>query len=108
VYVPLDDVRREWLDARGRGTTQLKHLGHHSGIYKDVFGKEFHPQGYLWAEYPESHLVTWGDIIAAKYAVSQPKVTLPGNMDGTYATLILTNPDGHLGDNTQEVLHWMV
>lgn len=108
VYIPLVEVRREWLDTRGRGLQQLHTLGRHSHIYQDVFGREFHPQGFLWVEYPDGHRVTWGDMVAAKHAVIPPQVTLPGNLGGGYATLILTNPDGHLQDSTRELLHWMV
>ena len=108
MYIPLAEVRREWLGARGRGLQQLHCMGHHSHIYQDVFGCEFRPLGFLWAEFPEGHLVTWGDIVAAKHASTQPRVTLPGNLGGGYATLTLTNPDGHLKDSTHELLHWIV
>lgn len=108
VYIPLGEVKEEWLEARGRGIEQLQCLGQHSRIYEDVFGREFRPLGFLWVVYPDGHQVTWGDLIPAKHALSQPLVTLPGNLSGEFATLLLTNPDGHLQDSTQELLHWMV
>lgn len=108
VYVPLGQVRKEWLGTRGRGIEQLRCLGQHSHIYDDVFGFEFRPLGFLWVVYPDGYQVTWGDLIPAKHALLEPRVTLPGNLRGDYATLLLTNPDAHLQDSTQELLHWMV
>lgn len=108
VHIPLAEVRKEWLDSWGCGLQHLYTLGQHSRIYQDVFGREFKPLGLLRVEYPEGQHVTWGDMVVAKHAAVQPQVTLPGNLEGGFATLILTNPDGHLQDNTQELLHWMV
>lgn len=107
VYIPLEEVRSVWLAPRGQGFRQLQTSGLHSNIYNDVFGAVFRPLGFLEVSYSNCH-VTWGDVIPAKDALVQPKVILPHQLKGDYASLILTNPDGHLHDNTQELLHWMV
>lgn len=108
MYVDLTDVRKEWLSPRGRGLQQLRTSGLHCNVYQDVFGCDFWPRDILEVCYQDSHLVTWGDVLQAKLALSQPRVTLPQNMAGKYATLLFTNPDGHLQDHMKEVLHWMV
>lgn len=112
MYVPLDEVEREWLGAcRGRGMHQLKAAGLHSHIFEDVFGREsFQPLGFLNISYSALHRVTWGDIIPAKATLHPPPVvTLPSDMKGNYASLLLTDPDSHLRDtSSQELLHWMV
>ena len=108
VFVPLDEVRREWLGGRGRGLHQLRSLGLHSLIYQDVYGQEFMPQGILGVSYLAGPQVTWGDIVVAKDATAAPQVTLPSDPKHGYATLTLTNPDGHLQQQSQELLHWMM
>lgn len=123
LYIPLEEVRREWLGqeeagsgqgevawlkTKPQGIRQLQVLGHHSNIYQDVFGLDFHPLGFLDISYPSGQHVMWGEVIGAKHTISQPKVTLPDHLASGYATLTLTNPDGHLQDHTQELLHWMV
>lgn len=97
-----------WLSPNGRGMHQLQTSGLHSRIYQDVFGHVFWPRSTLEISYSNCHHVLWGDVIAAKHTSSQPKVTLPSQLKGEYATLVFTNPDGHLQDSTQELLHWMV
>ena len=109
VYVPLEEVRKECLDVRwGRGLHQLETAGNHSNIYQDVFGDIFRPLGFLEVLYPEHNKVSWGNLIEAKNTLSQPQVTLPAHLLGNYATLILTDPDGHLQEGSGELLHWMV
>ena len=108
VHVPLSEVRKAWLGSRGRGMDQLQSAGKHSQVYQDVFGGVFRPGGELGVCYGESDHVAWGDVLAAKLVSSPPKVILPKLLPHQYATLILSNPDGHLQDPMQELLHWMV
>jgi len=108
VYVPLDEVRKVWLGPKGRGLYQLKTAGLHSRIYQDVFGHTFWPLGVLEVSYSNSHQVTWGDMIDAKNTTSPPSVQLPTKLNGEFATLVLSDPDSHLQESSQELLHWMV
>lgn len=108
VLVPLEEVREEWLGPLGRGICQLQTAAHHCNIYRDVFGTVFRPSGFLKVLYSDVHEVTWGDMIPAKHTLHQPRVILPSTLRENYASLTLTNPDGHLQENSQELLHWMV
>lgn len=108
MYVDLAEVRKTWLERRGGGLVQLSTSGKHCHVYQDVFGCEFWPLGCLEVSYSDTHPVTWGDMIPAKQALSEPRVTLPDALSGSYATLLLTSPDGHLQDNMRELLHWMM
>ena len=108
VFVPLDEVKRDWLDPRGKATNQLQTIGIHDHIYQDVFGIVFRPLGFLEVCYMPLHHVKWGDVMPAKNMASAPVVSLPKGLKGKYASLIMTNPDGHLQDSTKELLHWFV
>lgn len=109
VHVPLDEVRHCWLDVRGRGLHQLQTSGTHCHIYQDIFGAEFRPQDFLSISYSDCHPVSWGNLIAAKHTLYPPRIILLSqHLPSGYASLILTDPDGHLLDNTQELLHWMM
>ena len=56
--------------------------------------------------YGAEHEVHRGNIITAEKAGDPPTVTsLPRDC---LSTLLLTNPDGHLLSNNEELLHWMV
>ena len=88
---------------------QLRTSGTHCHIYQDVFGYEFRPVGFLSVSYSEYYPVTWGNLIQAKHALEAPRVELHSlHLPDGYVSLALTNPDGHLLDNTQELLHWMM
>lgn len=87
---------------------QLQCIGEHSHIYQDVFGGVFRPAGELGVCYGDNDHVVWGDVMAAKLTLSPPKVTFPSHLPHQYTTLVLSNPDGHLQDHMQELLHWMV
>lgn len=126
VYIPLNEVKQEWMGPRGHGVDQLRVMGLHSHIYQDAFGMSFLPHGFLGVSYSQVHHVTWGSVLKAKHAQAPPTVMLPYPLTPmnkwgrfiarplcrgpkvNYVTLTLTNPDGHLLDSSQELLHWMV
>ena len=109
MYVPLDDVWRGWTEPRGRGLHQLQTAGEHCHVYQDVFGGLFRPLGFLNISYANAHSVAWGNLIVATDALNPPTVTLQSEqLPPGYASLVLTNPDGHLLDNTKDLLHWMM
>ena len=105
VFVPLSEVHSDWQ--RLHGLEHLQTIGHHFNIYSHVFGFHFRPRGSITVTYPGEHEVHRGNIITAEEASLQPTVTLPPDLTG-YSTLVFSNPDGHLYDSSQEVLHWMM
>lgn len=111
VDVPLDTVHKEWKEHYGKH--HLQNIGLHSHIYQDVFGKKFYPQGFMNICYstPDcSYSVEQGNLLPAKYASVEPAVALPEELSwrSGYATLVLSDPDGHLTDGSKELLHWMM
>ena len=79
-------------------------------IPTDVFRGEFRPRGFIQATYGDSDTVCHGNLLTPEQVSNTPRVQLPQEMsrEKGYASLILTNPDGHLRDNSLEVLHWMM
>ena len=58
----------------------------------------------------ESNIVHHGNLLTPAQASVSPEVQLPRILKkmGGYSSLVLSSPDGHLRDNTLEVLHWMM
>ena len=114
VLIPLSDVQAEWR--YHRGLQHLHTIGNHNRIFSDIFKTEFRPKAFLGVAYggeSESamqNVVHHGNLLTPTQAAAPPKVWLPRElkeMEG-YASLMLTNPDGHLRDNSLEILHWMM
>ena len=62
-------------------------------------------------KYGERCSVERGNILTAEQASCEPNVKLPKQLREQrekFATLILSNPDGHLTHGSMELLHWMV
>ena len=112
VFVPLASVQAEWR--HWNGMEHLHTIGLHNNIFRDVFCDEFQPKGFIQVTYGDAGgVIHHGNLVTPEQAASAPKVQLPLKLrrrerEGGYASLLLTNPDGHLRDNTLEVLHWMV
>ena len=108
VFIPLEKVQGEWREHGG-----LQHLhavGTHNRIYTDVFNRDFRPKGFITVTFGDSAVVHHGNLLTPEQTSTAPRVELPRQLRSKvgYASLLLTNPDGHLRDNTLEVLHWMV
>ena len=98
----------EW--SHYRGLEHLHTVGVHSRIFSDVFNGDFRPKGFIHVTYGESDVVHHGNLLTPEQTSHAPQVQLPHELrrkEG-YATLMLTNPDGHLRGNSHEVLHWMM
>lgn len=85
----------------------------HNRIFSDVFNAEFRPRGFIGVSYGDSDssdIVHCGNLLTPTQASATPKVQLPNELKKLegFATLLLSNPDGHLRDNTMEVLHWIM
>ena len=108
VFIPLDKVQLEWQ--RYRGLEHLHTIGIHNNIFTDLFGDEFRPKGFICVTYADSAVVHHGNLLTPEQTSTVPQVQLPPELRSKvgYASLILTNPDGHLRNNNLEVLHWMV
>ena len=111
VFVPLSDVQAEWR--YHRGLQHLHTIGVHNRIFSDVFNTEFRPKGFISVVYgdsSESNIVHHGNLLTPAQASAPPKVQLPQELKKLegFVSLLLTNPDGHLRDNTLEILHWMM
>ena len=108
VFIPLSEVQKEWREHRG-----LEHLhtvGLHDNIFTDIFNGEFRPRGFLRITYGDSNVIHHGNLLTPGQTSDAPQVQLPQEMSRGegYASLLLTNPDGHLRDSTLQVLHWMM
>lgn len=109
LLVPLDTVHNEWKEHDGR--RQLQAIGLHSRIYQDVFGSVFLPRGFMGIQYgegSESVSVEQGNVVPTEKMSAEPTVSLPAELSEGFASLMLTDPDGHLTHGTMELLHWMV
>lgn len=113
VFVPLGNVQQEWRHYKG--LDHLHTIGVHNGIFRYLFYGDFRPKGSIQVTYGDMDVVHHGNLLTPEQASSPPKLRLPHELrrkgrgrDEKYASLTLTNPDGHLRDNTLEVLHWMV
>lgn len=114
MQVPLDVIANEWRCSKD-GLKHLQTVANHCQVYDKIFNEVFTPCGYMGVSYEGNTDVLKGNILYPRQVQQPPVVTLPIVMsannqeqfDGFY-TLILTNIDGHLQDNTKEVLHWMM
>jgi large subunit ribosomal protein L38 len=121
VEVDLDEVKSEWF--KTGGPLQAKKIAEHYGIYKDLFGKFafFVPRVQLNIRYPLSedsyHPVFTGNRIEPYVAREIPEVSFDHKFSLSYQqkpeedtlwTLVLTNPDGHMTQDTSEYVHWMI
>ena len=114
MFIPLPSVQSEWR--HHRGLQHLHTVGIHNRLFSDVFKTEFRPKAFIGVTYGGDSddsaidVVHHGNLLTPTQALGPPKVQLPQELKKTegYATLILTNPDGHLRDNSLEVLHWMM
>ncbi|XP_065915392.1 large ribosomal subunit protein mL38-like [Dysidea avara] len=107
LLIPLDKVAEEYRSTR-QYFMHIKTIGTQFGIFRDVFGTSFLPKVLATISYGSQH-VYHGNIMEANKTVSQPNVKLPPHNDDNHLwTMIMTNPDGNLQDQTTELLHWMV
>lgn len=108
LLVPLEQVAEEYR-SKGQYFTHLKTVGVQFGIFRDVFGQSFYPKTFTTIRYG-SKQVYQGNLLKASETSHQPQVKLPmpDGGDDKLWTLIMTNPDGNLQDQTTELLHWMV
>ncbi len=113
MLIPLSAVQEEWR--YHRGLEHLHTIGSHNRVFSDIFKTEFRPKAFIGVAYGDSesairHVVHHGNLLTPTQAASPPKVWLPQELKEVegYASLMLTNPDGHLGDNSLEILHWMM
>lgn len=108
--VPLSEVHKEWKEHCG--LHHLHSVGLYSNIFKDVFGFQFYPSWLLTIKYGEACSVERGNVLTAEQASCEPNVSFPKRLrelqKGKFATLTLSNPDGHLTHGSMELLHWMV
>ena len=60
--------------------------------------------------YGDTDIVHHGNLLTPEQTSVAPRVQLPQELKRRegYASLVLSNPDGHLRDNSLEVLHWMM
>jgi len=63
VLIPLDQVAEEYR-SRGQYFTHLKTVGIQFGIFKDVFGKSFHPKVFTTIRY-DTKQVYQGNLLTA-------------------------------------------
>ena len=112
VFIPLSDVQAEWR--HHWGLQHLHTIGKHNRLYTDVFNCEFRPKAFISVAYGDTesdiHVVHHGNLLTPTQVANPPKIRLPHELKKVegYASLLLTNPDGHLQDNALEVLHWMM
>lgn len=110
MFIPLSDVQAEWR--YHRGLQHLHTIGVHNRLFSDVFSSVFRPRGFIGVKYgdSESDIVHHGNLLTPTQTSNAPKVQLPEELKKLegFSTLLLTNPDGHLRDNSMEVLHWMM
>jgi large subunit ribosomal protein L38 len=103
-------VQEEWLTESM--PEHLRKVGTHYGVFRDMFdGAHFYPIVPLevFFDYDEE-LVTpvyFGNVIPPAEASVKPFVSYESKDDSLW-TLVMTSPDGNLGDSSQEVLHWFV
>ena len=94
----------------------LSSVSIHNRLFSDIFKTEFRPKAFISVTYGGDSddsavdVVHHGNLLTSAQASAPPKVQLPQELKKTegYATLMLTNPDGHLRDSSLEVLHWMM
>ena len=114
VFIPLPSVQSEWR--HHRGLQHLHTVGIHNRLFSDIFKTEFRPKAFISVAYGGDSddsavdVVHHGNLLTPAQASAPPNVQLPQELKKTegYATLMLTNPDGHLRDSSLEVLHWMM
>ena len=110
MLVPLDTVHSECKEHYG-GRQKLQAIGSHYHIYQDIYGSVFLPRGSLGVHYGHGEgvvSVEQGNVIPAEKACEEPAVSLPAGLGEGFASLVFTDPDGHLTDGTMELLHWMM
>ena len=94
----------------------LSSVSIHNRLFSDIFKTEFRPKAFISVTYGGDSddsavdVVHHGNLLTPAQASAPPRVQLPQELKKTegYATLMLTNPDGHLRDSSLEVLHWMM
>ncbi|XP_032900417.1 39S ribosomal protein L38, mitochondrial [Amblyraja radiata] len=109
LLIPLDEVKAEW--EKTNGPYNLRTIGEHYGIYRDLFnGATFIPRVMLRVQYDCEDYATpvyRGNVVTPTEAAEVPNVSFEAE-DSSLWTLLFTNPDGHLGDNESEYVHWLV
>lgn len=116
----MDEVKKEWLNTAG--PLHIRKIAEHYGVYEHLFGPHayFVPRVALNIKFSlnndELLPIFHGNRIKPYQAKNAPEVTFNSNfsIDGKETkaesswTLILTNPDGHLTQQNQEYVHWMM
>ncbi|XP_064598797.1 large ribosomal subunit protein mL38-like [Liolophura sinensis] len=108
--LPEEDVKLQYEADEGLISTRV--LAEHYGIFRDLFdGAHFVPNTRLEVSYnfdDEFILPVYrGNKLEASLVHTAPCVEYTTDPASLW-TLILTNPDGHLQDNSAEVLHWFI
>jgi len=110
--IDLEEVKKEYR--KEQFLLHVKQTAAHYGIWRDLFnGAFFLPVNELSVLYDldEEYVnpVYHGNRLTPSEAGAAPTVEINrADDDDSLWTLIMTNPDGHLQDNEQEYLHWMV
>jgi len=97
--VPLNEVKQFWMGENG--PAHMKEVAEHYGIYKDLFnGAFFHPVQEMHVEYDyDDEFVSpvhLGNRLSPDETANPPYISFSAPDDSLY-TLLMTNPDGHLG-----------
>lgn len=112
--VPLEDAKSEWC--KNQGPEVIKTVAEHFGIYRDLFyGAHFVPRVPLSISFEIdedgegsfSLPVCRGNVILPAESASPPTVRFESD-DNSIWSLLLTNLDGHMTDNSAEYVHWFV
>lgn len=111
--IDLDETKSEWL--KTAGPFHIRRIAEHYGIYDDLFGKYafFTPRVNLDIKFLNEDVmcpVYHGNRLKPSDAKNAPEVKFDHKFGGGESlwTLVLTNPDGHLTEQNQEYVHWMV
>ncbi|XP_071785241.1 large ribosomal subunit protein mL38-like [Asterias amurensis] len=110
LQVSLDEVKAEWEQTSA--PYHIRRIAHHYGIFKDLFDSaDFLPQVMMKIDYrvdaEHTMPVFTGNVVTPTEASQPPDINYTSTNDKLW-TLLLTNPDGHLQDNSKEYVHWMI
>lgn len=111
LHLPPEAVREGWQ--ADMGPVHTRQVAEHYGVFQDLFGDGafFYPVVPLTVayEYDEEHVtpVYRGNMVPPAEAQTVPLVEFEAS-EGELYTILMTNPDSHLTDNSAQYLHWMV